>query len=84
MLPFKKKSKGTAEIHLLPDIHKSQPIVWLSNEDICGRAVFKLPPNVTFSHAKIQLRGRKTPHATKIRLVLRSFRRCQHQDYGRP
>lgn len=58
MLPFKKKqSKGAAEIHLLPEGKRSQPTVWLSNEDICGCAVFKLPPKVDFSHAKIQLRG---------------------------
>jgi len=31
--------------------------VWLSNEDICGRAVFKLPPNVAFSHARVQIKG---------------------------
>jgi hypothetical protein len=61
MLPFRNKQpKGAAEIHLLPDVARSQPTVWLSNEDICGRAVFKLPPNVSFSHAKIQLKGRKT------------------------
>ena len=58
MLDFRKK-KGTADIHLLPDGHRVQPTVWLSNENICGRAVFKLPANITVSQAKVQLRGKK-------------------------
>ena len=57
---LKKQSKAAAEIHLLPDVDRGQPTVWLSNEDICGRAVFKLPPNVTFSHARVQIKGKKT------------------------
>jgi hypothetical protein len=63
MLSFKKKqAKAEAEIHLSPNVDKtsaSQPNVWLSNEDLTGCAVFRLPPGVDFSHSKIALRGRE-------------------------
>lgn len=62
MPTFKRQSKATAELHVLPhsgSLPHDQRDVWLSNEDICGRAVFKLPPNVNFTHSQVQLKGRK-------------------------
>lgn len=62
MLPFRKKSKTVAEVHLSPNVESTcnakQPNVWLSNEDICGCAVFSLPVGVAFSHSKVALRGK--------------------------
>ena len=58
----KKRSRAVAEIHLSPSLddtieteHNNSS--WLSNEDINGYAVFKLPPGVEFSHSKIALKG---------------------------
>ena len=61
MVSFRsKQAKSVAEIHLSPNVEHtsaSQPNVWLSNEDIKGSAIFRLPPGVDFSHSKITLRG---------------------------
>ena len=61
MVSFRsKQAKSVAEIHLSPNVDHtstSQPNVWLSNEDIKGSAIFRLPPGVDFSHSKITLRG---------------------------
>jgi hypothetical protein len=61
MVSFRsKQAKSVAEIHLSPNVDHtltSQPNVWLSNEDIKGSAIFRLPPGVEFSHSKITLRG---------------------------
>ena len=61
MFSFKKKqSRGVAEIHLSPKDDNGTTIEngsWLTNQNIKGFAVFKLPPDLEFSHSKIALRG---------------------------
>ena len=58
----KKQSRAAAEIYLSPSLNDkaetaTDGIYWLSNEDINGHAIFKLPPSVEFTHSKIALRG---------------------------
>lgn len=53
MVSFKRKPKAVADLQLSTSI--TQPL--LSNEDICGCAVYTLPPGVEFSHSKVALKG---------------------------
>ena len=59
MLSLKKKQpKPVAEIHLAPNNDSPSGVhTWLTNEDINGHALFKLPIGVDFSHSKIAFRG---------------------------
>lgn len=59
---FKKKPQGAAELRLAS--HRQSARAWLSDEDITGCAVFKLPPGVKFSHSKILLKGMAAPTAS--------------------
>ena len=62
MVTFKRKqSRAVAEIHLSPRLddntNTESSKSWLSNQDIDGYAVFKLPPGVEFTRSKVALKG---------------------------